>query len=136
MAAQGNKNSGFPLKRLTVILAAVWIALSFPLRLPPASWLQQSMHGAPQAGEAESATTPFPDKPPFFFGRRSLTDVCREYGIDEASISRELGGFAITARPEWSIKRIAEENDMEQEALFEVIRELSIDRVQPSDMID
>ena len=135
MSAHNKKKNTFPLKS-AVVLAAAWIVVSAILQLPPASWFQESMTAGPQDVEAESAPAPFPDKSPFRFGSRNLADVCSEYGIDEATVSRELAGFAITARSDWSIKRIAEENDMEQEALFEVIRELSLDRGHPSDMID
>jgi len=79
------------------------------------------------AMEDEPATT-FPEKPPFRFGSRALAGVCEEYGLDKETIVIELEAFAIEAKPEWSIKKIAEENDMEPEALFEVIREISIDR--------
>ena len=84
--------------------------------------------------DGDAAKTAFPEKPPFRFGSRTLAWVCGEYGIDAASIDRELSGFAINAKPDWSIKRIAEENDMETAALFEVIRELSLDREKPLDM--
>jgi hypothetical protein len=126
MSARNQKKKNFPLKHILVSTAIVWAAASYILHLPPASWFQESMNGAPQTVGAESTTPAFPDKPPFRFASRSLSRVCSEYGIDEASITRELAGFAITAKSEWSIKRIAEENDMEREALFEVIRELSL----------
>jgi hypothetical protein len=128
MSVQSNKKARVPLKRIVVMTAFVWIAASFMLDLPPASWIQHSANQAPEAMSAEALNTPFPDKPPFRFGSRTLAWVCGAYGIDAASINRELAGFAITAKPDWSIKRIAEENDMETAALFEVIREVSLDR--------
>ena len=136
MSARNKKKARFPLKYIVGMLAVVWIALSFLLQLPPASWFQDTFKDAPQTMDAESQTPSFPDKSPFRFGSRTLTDVCSKYGLDADSITRELAGFAIKAKPEWSIKRIAEENDMEQEALFEVIRELSLDRKPQSNMLN
>jgi hypothetical protein len=128
MSAQRNDKAGLKLKHIAAVTGIAWIAMSFPLRLPPATWFQKSVNDAPQFTDTAPVTSSFPDKPPFRFGRRTLARVCEEYGIDAESIDRELAGFAITARSEWSIKRIAEENDMETAALFEVIREVSLDR--------
>jgi len=136
MSARNKKKARFPPQYIVALLAVAWIALSFLLQLPPASWFQESIHDAPQTLDAESNTPSFPDKSPFRFGSRALADVCSEYGLDADSITRELAGFAIKAKPEWSIKRIAEENDMEREALFEVIRELSLDREQQLNMLN
>lgn len=135
MSASNKKNARFPLKYIVGMTAVAWITASVFLQLPPASWFQESINDVQQLVDAEPGTAPFPDKPPFRFASRSLAWVCSEYGLDEGSIKQELAGFAIKANPEWSIKRIAEENDMEREALFEVIRELSLDREQQSNML-
>lgn len=127
MARSKNKKR-LSLKFIVAMLIAAWIAASIILNLPPVSWIQKSEDPAPHQMEAESMKEPFPEKPPFRFGSRALSGVCSEYDLDEETIVRELEAFAIDARPEWSIKRIAKENDMEQAALFEVIRELSLDR--------
>jgi hypothetical protein len=124
-----------PLKYTIIMMAVAWVVASSILRLPPASWFQNPVNDI-QTLDAESQKQPFPAKPPFRFGSRALAGVCSEYGLDAASIAKELEGFAIDSKPEWSIKRIAKENDMEQDALFEVIRELSMDRVKPSDVLD
>jgi len=136
MSARNNKKARFPLMVIVVMMAIAWVVVSSILQLPPASWLQDTLNGAPQTLDAESQTPSFPDKSPFRFGSRELADVCSEYGLDADSITHELAGFAIKAKSEWSIKRIAEENDMEREALFEVIRELSLDREQQSNMLN
>ena len=128
MSAQKKRKARFPLKFIVGMTAVAWIVASVFLHLPPASWFQESGNTAQQLVVEEPGTTPFPDKPPFRFASRSLAWVCSEYGLDEDSLKQELAGFAIKANPEWSIKRIAEENDMEREALFEVIRELSLNR--------
>jgi hypothetical protein len=135
MAHSKNKRK-FPLKSTVAVLAAAWIAASFMLHLPPASWLQNPSDQTPEAMKEESTKPSFPEKPPFRFGSRTLARVCEEYGIDINTAVQDLAAFAIEAKPEWSIKRIANDNDMEQEALFEVIRELSLDREQPLDMLD
>jgi hypothetical protein len=129
-----NKNKRFPLKLTVAGLAVAWTAASFMLHLPPASWIPNTAAQASGAIDGDAATTAFPEKPPFRFGSRTLDRVCREYALDTDTILRELAGFAVRAEPEWSIKRIAEENDMETAALFEVIRELSLNRGQQLDM--
>ena len=134
MSAQRNDKAGLKLKRIAVVTGIAWIALSFPLRLPPASWFQESMKDVPQGTDAASATPAFPDKLPFGFGNRTLVRVCEEYGLDTDSTVRELAGFAIEAGPSDSIKSIAEENDMETAALFEVIREVSLNRERQLDV--
>ncbi len=126
--AHPKQEKRFPLKYIVAMMAVAWVVVSAILHLPPSSWFQDAINAAPQTIDAESQKAPFPEKPPFRFGSRALAGVCSEYGLDAASITRELEGFAIEAKPAWSIKRIAEENDMEQAALFEVIRELSLDR--------
>ena len=134
MARSKNKNR-FSLRFIIAMMATAWIAASFILHLPPASWIQNRPEPAPVAMEDEPSTL-FPDQAPFRFGSRALAGVCDEYGLDKDTVVQELEAFAIEAKPEWSIKRIAEENDMEPEALFEVIREISIDREPPLDMRD
>jgi len=125
MAANDKKR--FPLKFILSTLVVAWVAASFILHLPPASWLQNRPEPAPAVMEDEPPTL-FPDQTPFRFGSRALAGVCEEYGLDTNTVVLELEAFAIEAKPEWSIKRIAEENDMEQDALFEVIREISLER--------
>ena len=134
MSVRNEKKTRLPLKSIAVMTAFVWIVASFMLDLPPASWIQPPADQAPDAMNAETLNTLFPNKPPFRFGSRTLAWVCAEYGIDAASIDRELAGFAINAKPDWSIKHIAEENDMETAALFEVIREVSLNRGRQLDV--
>ncbi|HSR88257.1 MAG TPA: hypothetical protein VLL07_04835 [Pontiella sp.] len=134
MSARKKNENRFPLRYIVVLTAVAWIVASFMLDIPPASWMPSPAFQAPEGMEAATLQTPFPDKPPFRFGSRTLSWVCREYGIDADSISLELAGFAISARPDWSIKKIAENNDMETGALFEVIREVSLDRGQQLDV--
>lgn len=135
MSRSKNKNR-LSLRFIIVMMVAAWIVASFILHLPPASWIQSRPEQPPLGMEEEPATT-FPEKAPFRFGSRALAGICDEYGLDKETIVMELEAFAIEAKPEWSIKRIAEENDMEPEALFEVIREISIERDQPPlDVLD
>ena len=127
MARSNNKNR-LSLKLILTMMVIAWVTASFILHLPPASWIQKPEAQAPETMGAESPVTPFPEKAPFRFGSRALSGVCDQYGLDAETIVQELDAFAIKAMPEWSIKRIAEENDMETGALFEVIREVSLDR--------
>ena len=128
MSARNKKKKTVPIMLTVVAVVVAWAAASYLYHLPPASWIQEAFDNAPQAAGVESTTPAFPDKAPFRFSSSTLSDVCGKYGLETDLITRELAGFAITAKPDWSIKRIAEENDMEREALFEVLRELSLNR--------
>ena len=113
---------------VVLLILIAWGVASVRLHLPPASWFLPSKSAGVEGWDEASTHPPFPDKPPFRFGSRALAGVCDEYGLDTDMVIHDLEGFAIQAKPEWSIKRIAKENDMEPEALFEVIREVALDR--------
>ncbi len=111
-------------------LLTVWIVLSTLFELPPIHAIQewrpkQAPIPAEQPQEyAEQETRPFPDRLPFGFSSRTLEHVCNEYGLDQQVLLQALEGLGIDNKPEWSIKRIAEENDMEPRSVFDVIQQL------------
>jgi hypothetical protein len=115
----------FPWIRIAALLVIAWLVTSAWFDLPPASWFMEANPAESQAPTQEKVFPPFPDKPPFRFGSRALAGVCNEYGFDTESIVEGMNAFTIRCKPEWSIKRIAKENNMETGALFEVIRQLS-----------
>lgn len=80
----------------------------------------------PQPAEpvAQAIGKPFPEKASFLVLRRALSRLCGEYGMDQAAILQELENLGIHAEPEWSIKRIAAENNMQPHSVFDTIRQL------------
>lgn len=64
----------------------------------------------------------FPETPPTGFGRKTLNDICAEYGLNSQSIVSELEKKDIRADPESAIKEIAANNNMDPHGLFEVLR--------------
>ena len=69
--------------------------------------------------------TAFPDTPPAGFGRKILASICTEYSLNIPTIVRELGKQNIKADPEKTIKEIAEENNMDPHAFFEVLHNVA-----------
>ena len=76
---------------------------------------------APVAGEAKT----LPPQPGMGFGRKPLSSVCAEYGLDLDTIIEGLKSRGIEATSESSMKEIGENNGMDPHAVFEVIRELA-----------
>jgi hypothetical protein len=69
--------------------------------------------------------TPFPDTPPAGFGRKTFAAICTEYSLNIPTITRELGKQNINADPQKTIKQIAEENNMDPHAFFEVLQNVA-----------
>jgi hypothetical protein len=67
----------------------------------------------------------FPANPSPGFGNKILEQVCKTYGLDLQIILRGLKEKQIHAKPENTIKEIAEENSKSPMAVFEAIHELS-----------
>ena len=63
-------------------------------------------------------------KPGMGFGRKKLSDICDEYGIDTAATVKGLEGLGIEAAPGLSMREIGEKNDMEPRSVFDAIRQL------------
>jgi hypothetical protein len=102
---------------LLLVLLVAGLGAAYWFKWPP--FTEQS------ALETEiEAEKPFPDKPPFRFSSRALSGICDEYGINCEQLLEKMEGLGIEAEARWSIKRIAEENDMETGAVFETIRQL------------
>jgi hypothetical protein len=66
-----------------------------------------------------------PLEPGMGFGRKPLSGVCAEYGLDINTIIGGLRGRGIEATAESSMKEIGENNGMDPHAVFEVVRELA-----------
>lgn len=105
---------------VALLALAAWAGIALWKGAPPFAGPEEP---AVQA-EAQSAIKPMPEKPPFLFSRRSLSRLCDDYGLDKAATLQGLERLGINAESEWSIKRIAEENDMESHSVFDTIRQL------------
>jgi hypothetical protein len=103
-----------------VFLLVLWMGVSWWLELPPFEKAQPVTFDSEQ-----DDSKPFPEKAPFRFGSRALSGICSEYSLDTASVVRQMRALGIDAKPEWAIKRIAEENDMEVQAVFDVIHQIA-----------
>ena len=57
-------------------------------------------------------------------GGRDLERICGDYGMDLVDIVRELRELGIDAQADWSLKKIAAENDMETKEVYDVVRQL------------
>ncbi|MEN8255074.1 MAG: DUF4405 domain-containing protein [Verrucomicrobiota bacterium] len=129
-----NKNRKLRVFTLSFTIATLitfWIVVSTLFNLPPVNTIQRYRQGRKhvmdnhgQTDVSEPKTKPFPDRPPFRFGSRTFTDVCEEYGLDRGAALQELRRLGIEAQADWSIKAIAEKNDMALYSVFEAIRQL------------
>jgi hypothetical protein len=71
--------------------------------------------------------TPFTDTPPAGFGRKTLAEICSEYHLDIPTITRKLGAKGIKEiKADRTFKEIAEANNMDPHALFEVLHDAAV----------
>lgn len=73
-----------------------------------------------------SGVKAIPDEPQKGFGNRRLDDACHEFGLDLAAVAKQLTGNGITARPDATVKQIAEENGIAPTDVFAAIRKIAI----------
>ena len=57
-------------------------------------------------------------------GRKSLSEVCRQYDLVVRTTITGLKGLGIEASADDSMKEICEKNDMDPHTLFETIQQL------------
>lgn len=76
--------------------------------------------------EAISAAESFPDLPRPGFGKRSLTEVCTELGLNQDMIVAGLNAMGLKCDGSMTIKDISEENSREPLEIFEAIRSLVV----------
>lgn len=91
--------------------------------IKPAKLLVETGSGDNQV--ATSAVS-FPDHPKPGFGKRSLEEVCIEFGVDVDMIVSGLKALGINCSSSSIIKEIGEESGKEPMELFEVIRSLVV----------
>jgi len=66
----------------------------------------------------------FPDSPPPGFGRKKLSEVCADLGLDPVRVINALSRKGVTAEPAQSIKEIAANNHMDPVTVFSLLREV------------
>lgn len=73
-------------------------------------------------GQGEPAATPKGSGSGF--GRKTLSSACAELGLDQETVAAGLRRLGIEADMDSTIKTIAEENRMEPQKLYEMVRQL------------
>ena len=84
----------------------------------------QQVYDVIKPKQPEDGGKEMPMKPGMGFGRKALSSICTEYGIDIEATIQGLKGLGIEAAPEWSMKEIGEKNEMEPHTVFDAIRQL------------
>lgn len=82
----------------------------------------------PAVPAMESTVIPFPDEPVPGFGKRILSQLCAEYNLQPALIIEGLAKKNISARPEQTIREIAQATDMDPHSFFSLLRQVAIDQ--------
>ena len=70
-------------------------------------------------------TLAFPDHPAPGFGRKTIAEFCKMYGIEQRLVVYGLRFMGKEVTADQSIREVAEANDMEPMALFEAIKSLA-----------
>lgn len=81
----------------------------------------------PEPKEMTTGTKPgMPKLPPPGFGKKRLSEVCTDFGLELPVILSVFSEKGITGTPEQNIKEIAAANNIEPMVLFEIIKETDI----------
>mgnify|MGYP001828380934 CR=1 FL=1 len=111
------------------LLLTIWMVLSSIFSWPPVNAIRNFKLSQPPENprieEIAVETKAMPERAPFFFSRRALSAICEAYGMEPEVVVGRLRDVGIDADAEESIKKIANANDMEPEALYDVIRQLN-----------
>ena len=119
----------FTLNFNLALLLTLWFVAGSLLNLAPFNAIRtfKESRGARSRHHSEAvepAGNPIPEKPPFLYSGRTLANLCNKYEIEADPVVQGLVSMGIDARAEWSIKQIAETNDMETLSVFEAIRQI------------
>lgn len=66
-----------------------------------------------------------PDHPAQGFGRKTLSEICQMYGLNQRTVVSGLHFLGKQASADQTMKEIAEVNEMEPSGLFEIIKSLA-----------
>jgi len=86
----------------------------------------QQLYLAMKPANEPAVSNKMPNIPPAGFGKRSLADICQEYNINIPNIVRGLADQSIKASSDLSIKKIAEQNNMDPVDVYGIIKNLSL----------
>lgn len=64
-----------------------------------------------------------PKDPPPGLGRRKLSDICEEYGLDVKAVLARLDAGGLRAHPAWTLAEVAKTNNVSTYAVYEALRE-------------
>jgi len=66
--------------------------------------------------------TGLPQDPPPGLGRRKLSDICEEYGLDMVQVLSRLSGAGFKAQPAWTLTETAKANNVLPIAVYDALR--------------
>lgn len=72
----------------------------------------------PSAGTANG----LPKDPPPGLGRRRLSDICEEYGLNQATTMARLEAAGLKAQPSWTLADVAKTNNVLPITVYEALR--------------
>lgn len=124
-----NKDGKFRVFTLNFNIALIltaWMVVSSLNGWPPINAVQNYKNslrnGAHHHEEpVEEEKVSLPGKPPLFYSQRSLHRLCGTYELDEDKILSGLKNIGIDAQADWTLKKIAEVNNTEPEAVYDAI---------------
>ncbi|WP_372808217.1 DUF4405 domain-containing protein [Pontiella sp.] len=108
------------------LLLTLWVIVSSVFDWPPFRGIQQYKESLGNRGRHHATATvkdqtELPEKPPFFYSRRSVADLAEDYAISEKRVLDKFKELGIKAEADWPIKEIAKQNDMASESVYEVL---------------
>ncbi|MHC1712069.1 MAG: DUF4405 domain-containing protein [Solidesulfovibrio sp.] len=72
--------------------------------------------------EASGGSIALPKDPPPGLGRRKLSDICEEYGLDLKAVLSRLEASGIKAQPAWTLAEVAKTNNVLPITVYEALR--------------
>lgn len=76
-------------------------------------------------GQLSTAATSFPDHPQAGWGKKTISDVCEMYQLDEAKLLVALKAKGLDVTTEQKVKEIAEAKAIDPMAFFETLQEIA-----------
>ena len=78
----------------------------------------------PEKTSDSGAPSALPENPPSGLGKKTLEEICTEYGLDTGSIIKGLEGRGIKAEPNAKLKEIAEPQGITPMQMYEMMLEI------------
>jgi hypothetical protein len=78
-----------------------------------------------QPEELPGHTEMLPPDPPKDFGKKTLSQICRQYGLDTTAVTAALKIRGINVSPDSSIKQIAEQQGISPDAIYEALQNIA-----------